>query len=363
LTSRSQPVFNQKVAMELFGIEIDPLRTPLNICYHVEERANEAIDFYKWLWKVADPRVVGYPLMNSPFPVAFIGFTYLVFCVLGPFVMRDKKPYNLRWLIVTYNLAMSAINLYMATKTLYHTTKLGYSYICRPILFGHQPSTDYDEMEIVWIYYVCFLTKMIDFTDTVFFVLRKKTDQLTFLHVYHHISMFGFWWVIILWLNMGAAFQVVIVNGYVHFLMYLYYGLAAAGPAFSKYLWWKKYLTMMQLIQFVYCAIGAINHLRIKCPMPDFLKYTCLAYMVSLIILFGNFYYHAYRQKKRLPTPTKEEAKSPVGWNKSNGTECARPSQLLLTKVNSPADLTSNDRTTELRQRKLIDDPTANVSL
>ena len=30
--------------------------------------------------------------------------------------------------------------------------------------------------------------------------------------------------------------------------MYGYYGLAAIGPHMQKYLWWKKYLTMIQLV-------------------------------------------------------------------------------------------------------------------
>lgn len=30
--------------------------------------------------------------------------------------------------------------------------------------------------------------------------------------------------------------------------MYSYYGLAAIGPHMQKYLWWKKYLTSLQLV-------------------------------------------------------------------------------------------------------------------
>jgi hypothetical protein len=38
----------------------------------------------------------------------------------------------------------------------------------------------------LWMYY---MTKLIDLTDTVVFVLRKKSNQITFLHVFHHFSM------------------------------------------------------------------------------------------------------------------------------------------------------------------------------
>lgn len=30
--------------------------------------------------------------------------------------------------------------------------------------------------------------------------------------------------------------------------MYLYYGLAALGPHMQQYLWWKRYLTSLQLV-------------------------------------------------------------------------------------------------------------------
>jgi hypothetical protein len=40
------------------------------------------------------------------------------------------------------------------------------------------------------------------------------------------------------------------VNSFIHVVMYSYYGLSALGPHMQKYLWWKRYLTMMQLVSF-----------------------------------------------------------------------------------------------------------------
>ena len=40
--------------------------------------------------------------------------------------------------------------------------------------------------KIAWLYYV---NKYIELLDTVFFVMRKKWNQVTFLHVYHHAIM------------------------------------------------------------------------------------------------------------------------------------------------------------------------------
>lgn len=49
-----------------------------------------------------------------------------------------------------------------------------------------------------------------------------------------------------------AAFFIGLLNTFVHIIMYSYYGLAAIGPHMQKYLWWKKYLTSLQLVSTSY---------------------------------------------------------------------------------------------------------------
>lgn len=39
-----------------------------------------------------------------------------------------------------------------------------------------------------------------------------------------------------------------LVNTFVHIVMYAYYMLSAVGPKMQKYLWWKKYLTTLQMV-------------------------------------------------------------------------------------------------------------------
>lgn len=39
-----------------------------------------------------------------------------------------------------------------------------------------------------------------------------------------------------------------ILNNFVHVLMYFYYMLSAMGPQYQKYLWWKKWMTEIQIV-------------------------------------------------------------------------------------------------------------------
>lgn len=90
------------------------------------------------------------------------------------------------------------------------------------------------------------------------------------------------------------------VNSFVHIIMYAYYGLSAINsPRVNKYLWWKKYLTMMQLVQFVIALVMGANSIRISCDFPLWMHYALVLYMVSFLFLFGNFYIHAYIVSER----------------------------------------------------------------
>lgn len=114
-----------------------------------------------------------------------------------------------------------------------------------------------------------------------FFVLRKKNNQITFLHVYHHSAMPFWYWLgakfvpggestvsflvgnvyFFMFFTQNVCFPfffffivitgylVVSLNSFIHTIMYTYYLLAAFGPSMQKYLWWKKYMTKLQLVR------------------------------------------------------------------------------------------------------------------
>jgi hypothetical protein len=60
-----------------------------------------------------------------------------------------------------------------------------YSMLCQKL----STSTSPGEMRVIdalWWYYI---SKIFEFFDTVLMVLRKKNNQISFLHVFHHASI------------------------------------------------------------------------------------------------------------------------------------------------------------------------------
>lgn len=64
-----------------------------------------ALDQYtEILTTASDPRVNDWPLMDSPVPTILIVLLYLYLVVIfGPRMMVNRKPYNLRIVLVVYN--------------------------------------------------------------------------------------------------------------------------------------------------------------------------------------------------------------------------------------------------------------------
>lgn len=146
-----------------------------------------------------------------------------------------------------------------------------------------------------WFY---FFSKIIDLLDTTFFVLRKKDNQVSFLHVYHHTITVLFSWGYLKYAPGEQGVIIGILNSGVHIIMYFYYMVAAMGPQYQKYLWWKKYMTSIQLIQFV-LILGYMLTVGAKgCNMPKTLTFFFVGNTVIFLYLFGNFYRKTYKKAK-----------------------------------------------------------------
>ncbi|OXB50789.1 hypothetical protein ASZ78_009163 [Callipepla squamata] len=112
------------------------------------------------------------------------------------------------------------------------------------------------------------------------------------------------------------------INSMVHVVMYFYYGLSAAGPAFQKYLWWKKHITAIQLAQFVIVSIHISQYYFMPSCQYQFPIFIHLIWIYGTIffILFSNFWYQSYTKGKRLPRVAPQAAQHNGSSIHENGT-------------------------------------------
>jgi hypothetical protein len=72
--------------------------------------------------------------------------------------------------------------------------------------------------------------------------------------------------------------------------------MAAIGPEMQKFLWWKKYLTILQMIQFVGIMVHAFQLIfHNPCNYPMAFVYWIGAHAVMFFFLFKSFYKVAYK--------------------------------------------------------------------
>lgn len=141
---------------------------------------------------------------------------------------------------------------------------------------------------------VHFWSKILDFCDTIFIILRKKWNQLNFLHVYHHASIIYVW----AWLLMrGVANSTVVwgawINSIIHCLMYSHYFIRSIGlPNPLSFL-----LTQAQIGQFWLCIVHASLNIYLASEYSVEAGVQ-VAYHISMITLFSAFYKKKYKGKK-----------------------------------------------------------------
>ncbi|OQR74880.1 elongation of very long chain fatty acids protein 7-like [Tropilaelaps mercedesae] len=262
------------------------------------------------LMDLRDPRTANWVTVNdSKYIILTLGLYLYIAKIAGPRYMADRKPYDLRRTIQLYNVFQIIANVYFCSKIFYHAfIRSGYSFTCQGLSYA----TDYHSVELLNSLYYYLIVRIIDFLDTMFFVLKKKFSHISQLHVIHHtIVVFSGWQ----FMKYGAGGQVVLgvcINSLVHVIMYSYYLLSSLGPEVQKYLWWKKYLTRMQIFQFFVMIAHTSIPLFVECGYPRVLMMLVIPQVMLILGLFVNFYIQSYIKMARSKgaTPVRHAAAS-----------------------------------------------------
>jgi len=244
-----------------------------------------------------DPRMSKYPLIGGGIvPVLSIISFYLFFVIkLGPALMKNRQPFELRQPMLIYNSLLVLMNVYFFQ---FIIARLEWGRRFLLFDFPNQNDLSVQAMHEIHVGYFIYLSKFVDLGDTIFFILRKKYSQITVLHVYHHASVpiLGYMSLKIAPLA-PAVILFVTLNCFIHVVMYLYYALAAFGPKIAPYLWWKRYITQMQLGQFIVVGMYGILTWFLQTGYPKALFLVGLIQPPLFFYLFFDFYMKSYRAK------------------------------------------------------------------
>ncbi len=122
-----------------------------------------------------DPNSAHYPFMSTFKLPLFIYFTYyFIVLYLGPRLMRDRPPFSLKWVIIPYNLLLSLFNAYIFVHLLLET-RFGVGLLDVNFQNYPLPPSPFNK-NLTYLY--C-LSKYVDKLDTIFFIMRKKSSQVT----------------------------------------------------------------------------------------------------------------------------------------------------------------------------------------
>lgn len=133
-------------------------------------------------------------LIGSPISMIAIFVIYLLIVFkIGPNFMQHRPAFKLTNITRAYNAMQIFFCVYFVVRFCSCGVTFAYLWKC-----GTVPKTS-DEitpsmMEFYNLYWYFMMLRLSEFLETIIFVLRKKQNQVTVLHVYHHIAVVSLLW-------------------------------------------------------------------------------------------------------------------------------------------------------------------------
>ncbi|CAB4063092.1 ELOVL7 [Lepeophtheirus salmonis] len=192
-------------------------------------------EYYNQMWDVRDKRADHLPLMG----------------IWGPNYMKNRQAMEFKGLMNLYNTVQVVSCMIMWINTWKGGWFKEYNWLCQNV--DRNPDPNSSGMLMLMTCYYFYLSKILDFVDTIFFVIRKKNNQITNLHDQKSSLFFG----------------------------------------------GKKYLTSLQMLQFILIGIKSTLVVSgvVSCGYPWQWSLVTLILMVMFYHLFNEFYKSAYFAK------------------------------------------------------------------
>lgn len=98
--------------------------------------------------------------------------------------MKTREPFQLKNFLAIYNIIQVTFCVYFLINAFNAGFKIDYLWKC------YLPG--YENVAHAKLLYLTYFIKAFEFTETICFILRRNFRQVSFLHVYHHVSTFIF---------------------------------------------------------------------------------------------------------------------------------------------------------------------------
>lgn len=247
-------------------------------------------------WENRKEIVSSWPFLGPfhPLMTVFAVYLWLVYKFLPKF-MSTRKPYNLTFVIRCYNI----FQIVACTMFLKSVHKVGFSFTNAFQCIHSDGEFTKELMEVSTVHWYFIILRMIEFLETIFFLLRKKFDQVTTLHVYHHISTVALLYISVKYSAAMMEVYITAVNSLVHVIMYGYYFFSSFESCKKLTNIIKPYLTSIQIIQLTTILIHCIVAVQPSCRTVHEIFYPQIVNMTLLLTLFIKFYVKSFIKRKQ----------------------------------------------------------------
>eukprot|EP00744_Colponema_vietnamica_P007490 GILI01010776.1.p1 GENE.GILI01010776.1~~GILI01010776.1.p1 ORF type:complete len:364 (-),score=61.83 GILI01010776.1:150-1169(-) len=249
-----------------------------------------------WASNNMHPLSAGMPL-TDPIDVMFCIVAYFVSLAFFFLVGRVTGKLQMRYFGILHNTFLAVLSLYMGVGFLWDLIALhGYSlwnnYLdtSHPIAIGVR--------NISWVFTV---SKLPEYVDTYIMILKQNYRQVSFLHLYHHCSIYIVCYMFFVYCPGSDGVWAGMVNSLIHVVMYIYYLLNLifrTGPV-KEFVQRNKFIiTRCQITQFVLNFVQTAFILFIASPIRCNVNQMWINffYMMTMIALFTNFMIQNQRQ-------------------------------------------------------------------
>lgn len=220
---------------------------------------------------------------------------YLICIFGGQSYMKYRPRFELRFFLILWNTGLAVFSIFGTLRMAPNVYKSIQIYgmlntLCNIDYFkSDQPSIFWSALFMA--------SKVLEFGDTAFIVLRKQ--KLIFLHWYHHILTLIFSWFNYS-RNSGVGIMFMVMNYFVHSIMYSYFALKACKVNVSRLI--ASFITTLQIIQMVFglglSVLSAFAKTKSECNISDDVIIFSLIVYFTYFVLFCQFFYNSYLAPK-----------------------------------------------------------------